>query len=173
SKLTTPTIAMQSFVMFFLVVAALMSNRVHSLPAINFTDTELSNQMIKTLGEALLAQGEQHQQQPIRADPRGFYYPYPYQNVNWYNFPYLWPAVAGGLLDPTAPLAGVGAQLTGLGTSGCPTGFCPTGASCSQLAGQWQCGCGVNSCVGSKRFVYLFIYSFLLVNCKLLNFDKS
>ncbi|CAF3918294.1 unnamed protein product, partial [Rotaria sp. Silwood1] len=158
SKLTTPTIAMQSFVMFFLVFAALMTNRVHSLPAINFTDTELSNQMIKTLSEALLAQGEQQQQQPIRADPRGFYYPYPYQNVNWYNFPYLWPAVAGGLLDPTAPLAGVGAQLTGLGTSGCPTGFCPTGASCSQLAGQWQCGCGVNSCVGSKRFVYLFIH---------------
>ncbi|CAF5032535.1 unnamed protein product, partial [Rotaria sp. Silwood1] len=119
-----------------------MTNRVHSLPAINFTDTELSNQMIKTLSEALLAQGEQQQQQPIRADPRGFYYPYPYQNVNWYNFPYLWPAVAGGLLDPTAPLAGVGAQITGLGTGGCPTNFCPTGASCSQLAGQWQCGCG-------------------------------
>ncbi|CAF3929375.1 unnamed protein product [Rotaria sordida] len=51
-----------------LLVAALVSNDVYSLPAINFTDTELSNQMIKTLSEALLAQGEQ--QQPIRADPR-------------------------------------------------------------------------------------------------------
>jgi hypothetical protein len=80
----------------------------------------------------------------------GYYYPYPYANVNWYNFPYLWPAVAGGLLNPTAPLAGVGAQLTGLGT-GCPSGYCPSGASCSQNAGQWQCGCGGgNACAGSK-----------------------
>ncbi len=86
--------------------------------------------------------------------------------MNWYNFPYLWPAVAGGLLDPTAPFAGLGAQLTGLGT-GCPAGFCPNGATCSQYSGQWQCGCGAGGCAGSKLFIYL------LVNCKLLNFDKS
>ncbi|CAF3379508.1 unnamed protein product [Rotaria socialis] len=148
---------MQAFVMLFLVVATLVSNVVYSLPAVNFTDTALSNQMIKTLSEALLNQGEQ-QQQHVRVDSRGFYYPYPYQNVNWYNFPYLWPAVARGLLDPTAPLAGLGAQLTGLGTGGCPTGLCPSGASCSQLAGQWQCGCGLNSCNGSKTlFIYLFV----------------
>ena len=85
-----------------------------------------------------------------RFDFKGFYYPYPYHNVNWYNFPYLWPAVAGGLLDPTAPFAAFGAHLTGLGTGGCPTGFCPSGASCSQHAGQWQCGCAVGGCVGGK-----------------------
>lgn len=67
--------------------------------------------------------------------------------MNWYNFPFLWPAFAGGLLDPTAPLAGIGAQATGLGT-GCPVGYCPSGASCSQHAGQWQCGCSVGRCVG-------------------------
>lgn len=78
---------------------------------------------------------------------RGFYYPYSYQNINWYNFPYLWPAVAGGLLDPTAPLAGVG--------TGCPTGFCPSGASCSQYLGQWQCGCGVGGCNGSEFYLNL------------------
>ncbi|CAF1556360.1 unnamed protein product [Rotaria sp. Silwood1] len=92
-----------------------MSNHVHSLPVINFTDTKLSNQMIKTLNETLLAQDKQ-QQQPIRADPRSLYYPYPYQTVNWYNFPYLWLAFAGGLFDPTVPFTDVGTQRTGLGT---------------------------------------------------------
>ncbi|CAF5196756.1 unnamed protein product, partial [Rotaria sp. Silwood1] len=38
---------------------------------------------------------------------------------------------------------------TGTGTaSDCPVGFCPRGATCSQLSGQWQCGCGTNGCVG-------------------------
>ncbi|CAF3947809.1 unnamed protein product [Rotaria sp. Silwood2] len=124
---------MQAFVMLFLVVAALMSNGVYSLPAINITDTKLSNQMTKTLSKALLTEGEQQQRQSIRADSRGFYYPYPYQNVNWYNFPYLWSAVAGDLLDSRAPLASVDAQIAGLDTGGCPKGFCPTDASCSQL----------------------------------------
>jgi len=127
---------MQAFVMLFFVVAAIMSNGVYSLPAINFTDNELSK--------------APDQQQAGKVDARAFYYPYPYQNVNWYNFPYLWPAVAGGLLDPTAPLAGVGAQLTGLGT-GCPTGFCPSGATCSQYSGGWQCGCGLNGCAGLQN----------------------
>jgi hypothetical protein len=64
---------MQAFVMLFLVVAALMSNGVYSLPAINFTDSALPNQMIKTLSEALAAQNEQEQQQQQQAaqvDPR-------------------------------------------------------------------------------------------------------
>jgi len=47
-----------------------------------------------------------------------------------------------------------------LGTSGCPIGLCPNGATCAQELGQWQCGCGLNGCPGSM----LFIYSFLLVN---------
>ncbi|CAF3126407.1 unnamed protein product [Rotaria sp. Silwood2] len=62
---------MQAFVMLFLVVAALMSNGVYSLPAINITDTKLSNQMTKTLSKALLTEGEQQQRQSIRADSRG------------------------------------------------------------------------------------------------------
>jgi len=65
---------MQAFVMLFLVVAALMSNGVYSLPAINFTDSALPNQMIKTLSEALAAQNEQEQQQQqqqaAQVDPR-------------------------------------------------------------------------------------------------------
>ncbi|CAF1109537.1 unnamed protein product [Adineta steineri] len=146
---------MQAFVMLFLVIAALLSNCVYSLPAINFTDSAVPNEMIRTLSEALVARTEQQQQQeqqvPTQVDPRGYYYPYPYQNVNWYNFPYLWPAVAGGLLAPTAPLAGVGAQYTGLGT-GCPTGFCPNGASCSQYAGNWQCGCSLGGCAGIVNY---------------------
>ncbi|CAF5195857.1 unnamed protein product, partial [Rotaria sp. Silwood1] len=37
----------------------------------------------------------------------GYYYPYPYQNVNWYNFPYVLSSVAGsGQFDSTAPFAG-------------------------------------------------------------------
>jgi len=133
---------MQAFVMFFLVVVAiLVSNGVYSLPAINFTDSEVPNQIIKTLSEALATQDvEEQQQQAAEVNPRSYYYPYSYQNLNWYNFPYLWPAVAGGLLNPIAPLAGIG----------CPTGFCPSGASCSQYSGQWQCGCGLNGCGGSK-----------------------
>jgi hypothetical protein len=76
--------------------------------------------------------------------------------LNWYNFPFLWPGVAGGQLDPTAPLAGVGAQLTGLGTTaGCPAGLCPNGATCSQDAGQWQCGCSINGCPGSRCIYFL------------------
>lgn len=125
---------MEAFVIFAVIMAMFVSNGVYSLPTVNLTDITASNQPVKG---------------------RGFYYPYSYQNVNWYNFPYLWPAVAGGLLDPTAPLAGVGAQLTGLGT-GCPTGFCPSGASCSQYLGQWQCGCGASGCVGSE---FLFKFS--------------
>ncbi len=134
---------MQAFVMLFVVIAALMSSGISSLPAINFTDSEVSEAQVDSRGK----------KQSIDLSSctiyLGFYYPYPYQNVNWYNFPYLWPAVAGGLLDPTAPLAGVGAQLTGLGT-GCPTGYCPSGASCTQHAGQWQCGCGASGCAGSR-----------------------
>ncbi|CAF0988344.1 unnamed protein product [Adineta ricciae] len=130
--------------MLFIVIAALLSHGIYGLPAINFTDSAVPKEMIKTLSEALVAPTEQ---QAGQVDPKGFYYPYAYQNVNWYNFPYLWPAVAGGLLDPTAPFAGLGASLTGLGT-GCPTGLCPSGATCSQLSGQWQCGCGLNGCVG-------------------------
>jgi hypothetical protein len=145
---------MQAFVMFFLVVAILVSNGVYSLPAINFTDSEVPNQIIKTLSEALATQDVE--QQAAKVNPRNFYYPFGYQNLNWYNFPYLWPAVAGGLLGPTAPFAGVGAQIAGLGT-GCPLGFCPSGASCSQYSGQWQCGCGLNGCTGSKLVIYLFI----------------
>jgi len=79
-------------------------------------------------------------QQP--ADSRGFYYPYPYQNVNWYNWPYLWPAVATGAVAPTQP------------GGGCPTGLCPAGASCLQNAGQWQCQCGagqIGGCVGIQN----------------------
>ncbi len=41
--------------MFVLMVAGFMSNGVYSLPAINFTDTTIPNQMIKTLSEALAA----------------------------------------------------------------------------------------------------------------------
>ncbi|CAF2772756.1 unnamed protein product [Rotaria sp. Silwood2] len=129
---------MQAFVMLFLVVATLISNHVHSSPTIKFTDTVVSNQMAKTFSKALLVQDEQ--KPSIRADSRSSYYPYP--NNNWYSFPYLWP-----------PVAGVGNQLTGLGTSVCPTSFCPTGASCSQLAGQLQCGSGVNNCIGRARFL--------------------
>ena len=62
---------MQAFVMLFLVIAALVSNGVYSLPAINFTDIELSNEMIKQLSEALLAQGEQQQQPAGPVDARG------------------------------------------------------------------------------------------------------
>ena len=147
--------------MFVFVFVALLSHAVHSLPAINFTDTAVPNQMIKTLSEAHADPRGKNlvavsflSQRTSRFCSSGFYYPYPYQNVNWYNFPYLWPAVAGGLLDPTAPLAGLGAQLTGLGTGGCPTGYCPGGATCSQYAGQYQCGCGLGGCAGRKSFFF-------------------
>ena len=83
--------------------------------------------------------------------------------MNWYNFPYLWQGVFGGNLDATAPLAGVGAQLTGLGTSGCPVGLCPNGASCTQEAGQWQCGCGLNGCPGSMSSIDRFNRSTILI----------
>jgi hypothetical protein len=83
-----------------------------------------------------------------------FYYPYAYQNLNWYNFPYLWPAVAGGFINPTAPYAAAGTPLAGISSGGCPQGFCPNGASCSQYAGQWQCGCGLGGCAGSKQMIY-------------------
>jgi len=64
---------MQAFVMLFLVVAALVSNGVYSLPAINFTDSAVPNEMIRTLSEALVAPTEQQQQQQQAAqvDPRG------------------------------------------------------------------------------------------------------
>lgn len=62
---------MQAFVMFFVVVATLVSNGVYSLPAINFTDTELPNQILKTLSEAPLAHLAQQQQESVRVDPRG------------------------------------------------------------------------------------------------------
>ncbi len=58
---------MQAFVMFFLVVATLVSYGVDALPAINFTDNEVPNQMTKTLSEALAARNVQQQQQ---VDPR-------------------------------------------------------------------------------------------------------
>jgi len=61
---------MQAFVMLFLVVAALVSNGVYSLPAINFTDSAVPNEMIRTLSEALVAPTEQ-QQQAAQVDPRG------------------------------------------------------------------------------------------------------
>jgi hypothetical protein len=61
---------MQAFVMLFLVVAALVSNGVYSLPAINFTDSAVPNEMIRTLSEALAAPTEQ-QQQAAQVDPRG------------------------------------------------------------------------------------------------------
>lgn len=133
---------MQAYVMLSVVMAALLTKYAHSLPA----PTE-----------------QPQEEQAGQVDARGFYYPYPYANVNWYNFPYLWPAVAGGLLDPTAPLAGLGAHLTGLGT-GCPTGFCPNGASCSQHAGQWQCGCAQNACVGGEPSLSTRFYS-KVANC--------
>lgn len=60
---------MQAFVMLFLMFATLISNCVYSLPAVNFTDAALSNQKIKMLSEALLAQDEQ--QQSVRPDSRG------------------------------------------------------------------------------------------------------
>jgi hypothetical protein len=44
------TITMEAFVMLFLMI---VSNGIYSLPAINFTDTAIPNQMIKTLSEAL------------------------------------------------------------------------------------------------------------------------
>ncbi len=50
---------MQAFVMLFLVVAALVSHGVYSLPAINYTDSESPNQMIEKLSEALAAQDEE------------------------------------------------------------------------------------------------------------------
>jgi hypothetical protein len=63
---------MQAFVMLFLVVAALVSNGVYSLPAINFTDSAVPNEMIRTLSEALVAPTEQQQQQQAaQVDPRG------------------------------------------------------------------------------------------------------
>jgi hypothetical protein len=47
---------MEAFVILFLMV---VSNGVYSLPAINFTDTAIPNQMIKTLSEALTATAPQ------------------------------------------------------------------------------------------------------------------
>ncbi|CAF4355177.1 unnamed protein product, partial [Rotaria sordida] len=92
-------------------------------------------------------QQQQQQQNPGYTDNRGYYYPYPYQNVNWFNFPYVWSSAASGQFDPTVPLAGVGAQSTGSSTNNeCPVGFCPRGGTCSQLSGQWQCACGANGC---------------------------
>ncbi len=55
--------------MLFLVVAALVSNGAYSLPAINFTDSAVPNEMIRTLSEALAAPTEQ--QQAAQVDPRG------------------------------------------------------------------------------------------------------
>jgi hypothetical protein len=38
-------------------------------------------------------------------------------------------------------------------TGGCPTGFCPQGAACTQLSGQWTCGCNTNDCIGSMLLI--------------------
>ena len=62
---------MQAFVMFFLVVIALLTNGVYSLPAINFTDSDAPNQILRTLSEALVAPNEQQQQeQATQVDSR-------------------------------------------------------------------------------------------------------
>ncbi|CAF2058982.1 unnamed protein product [Rotaria magnacalcarata] len=91
----------------------------------------------------------QHQQNPQYSDSQGYYYPFQHQNVNWYNFPGLWTSVAGAKVDPAATSASDAGQVSDLGTSSeCPVGLCPRGASCSQLSGQWQCGCGANGCLG-------------------------
>ncbi|CAF0883415.1 unnamed protein product [Adineta ricciae] len=88
-------------------------------------------------------------QQAVNSDSRGYYYPYPYQNINWYNFASLWPNVAAGQANVAVPSTGAVVEAAGLGTSaGCPVGFCPKGATCSQLSGQWQCGCSTNDCIG-------------------------
>ena len=56
----------------------------------------------------------------------------------------------GDRVEPTASsLAGTGVPLSGLGDA-CPAGLCPNGATCSKDLGQWQCGCGVGGCSGSK-----------------------
>jgi hypothetical protein len=52
---------MQAFVMLSIVVVALMSNGVYSLPAIN----------TKTMSEALVAQGEHHEKAAGQVDSRG------------------------------------------------------------------------------------------------------
>ncbi|CAF4378284.1 unnamed protein product [Rotaria socialis] len=91
----------------------------------------------------------QHQQNPQYSDSQGYYYPFQHQNVNWYNFPSLWTSVASAKVDPAATSASNADQASDLGTSSeCPVGLCPRGASCSQLSGQWQCGCGASGCLG-------------------------
>lgn len=82
----------------------------------------------------------------------GFLYPYPYENVNWYNFPQVWQNIPGGTIDLKSPAVGVALPEKAAGTGECPIGFCPTGATCTQYADQWQCGCGQNTCSGSKCF---------------------
>jgi hypothetical protein len=60
---------MQAFVMLVLVVVALVSNGIYSLPAINFTDSAVPNQMLQRLSEAPAQQ--QQQQLPGQVDSRG------------------------------------------------------------------------------------------------------
>lgn len=50
------------------IVLALFTQAVYSLPAINFTDSAVPNQMVRTLSEAHVPQGQLEQQHP---DPRG------------------------------------------------------------------------------------------------------
>jgi hypothetical protein len=59
---------MQAFVMLVLVVVALVSNGIYSLPAINFTDSAVPNQMLQRLSEA---PAQQQQQLPGQVDSRG------------------------------------------------------------------------------------------------------
>ena len=60
---------MQALVMLFSVAVVLMCQCVYSLPAINYTDNDAPNEIMKTLSEA---PAEQQQQQLVgQVDPRG------------------------------------------------------------------------------------------------------
>ena len=90
-----------------------------------------------------------------------YHYPYPYNNVNWYNFQHVWPEVAGAgaipeTKSPIAPVIQAQPSIPA-DVNVCPKSFCPVGASCTQRSGQWQCACGQNGCSGSKEQEYLIL----------------
>ena len=58
---------MQALVMLFSVAVVLMCQCVYSLPAINYTDNDAPNEIMKTLSEAPAEQ----QQVAGQVDPRG------------------------------------------------------------------------------------------------------
>ena len=60
---------MQVHAMFIFAAVTLFSHAVYSLPAINYTDTAVPNEMIKTLSEALYPSSEV--QKAASVDPRG------------------------------------------------------------------------------------------------------